>query len=545
MLEMLGGYGAPLVKGVMRRMIADCSRIVADRLLQIPDGAWSERMYVTGVLPDSRQSHQEVLTLTKRGDQLVCSNAGTSAQGGAGNSTYGFLRSSVVGALATALAWDQLGCAAGVANHVVFEPVAGTRSVARWPAAVSAHLSTFITLNVAALVTSKMVLSGAPQVRSHAYALGGLALPLGDVVFGLRENGTLVSTPSSAGQALLGGCLGAFAGRDGIDSGGSWWLVGSSAGNVEESEESGVALILFRSENPDSGGPGTWRGGNSVAVGWVPGKAFMAAAQMTFADPSTNPTAGLAGGYYGLGGNFLRLGSQRLGELISEGRLPAGRREIEELAGPLARLGPKELVLPVPRGDCIVVEFNGSGGFGDPLARDPDLVAADVRGGRVSRAAALRHYGVVVAGDGAPDHAGTASERRQIRARRLEGARRFAGEPAPGPATAAVVVLAGAAGSVDLARCEDASVWCCSACGELLGPASENFKIAARYQEFSPPAVDEHLYPDPREFGDGDVVVRQYYCPGCASLLAQEFCRRGDEPWHDYRIDATATSLNV
>jgi N-methylhydantoinase B len=163
----------------------------------------------------------------------------------------------------------------------------------------------------------------------------------------------------------------------------------------------------------------------------------------------------------------------------------------------------------------------------------------------VSPAAALRHYGVVVADDGQPDPARTASERQQIRARRLEGARTFGGERARGQATGAVVALPGAAGSVDLARCEDAAVWSCSACGELLGPASGNFKIAARYQEFSPPAVDEHLYADPREFGDGDVVVRQYYCPGCAALLAQEFCRRGDQPWHDYRIDATATSLNV
>ena len=105
---LLDEFGPAVVKGVMRRMIADCSRVVADRLLQIPDGTWSERVYVTGI-GGSRESHQEVLTLTKRGDQLLCTNEGTSPQGGAGNTTYAFLRSSVVAALMTTLAWDQLG----------------------------------------------------------------------------------------------------------------------------------------------------------------------------------------------------------------------------------------------------------------------------------------------------------------------------------------------------------------------------------------------------------------------------------------------------
>jgi N-methylhydantoinase B len=43
----------------------------------------------------------------------------------------------------------------------------------------------------------------------------------------------------------------------------------------------------------------------------------------------------------------------------------------------------------------------GGGGYGKPFARDPERVAADVRQGLVSRAAAARDYGVVVdeAGD--------------------------------------------------------------------------------------------------------------------------------------------------
>ncbi len=521
---LLDEFGPAVAKGVMRRMIADCSRVVADRLLRIPDGTWSERLYVTGI-GGGRETHQEVLTLTKRGDQVLCSNAGTSPQGGAGNTTYAFLRSSVVAALMTALGWDQLGCAAGVANHAVFEPVSGTRSVARWPAACSGHLSTFFTLDLAALVTSKMLLSGPEELRERACALGGLTMPLGDIAFGLNEQGTLVATPASPGQGLLGGCIGAFPGRDGIDSAGSWWLVGSSAGNVETDEETGVFLILFRSENPDSGGPGRWRGGNSIVVGWTPHKAFTTALQMAFTDPATNAVAGLAGGFYGLGGNFLRLASGRVGELLREGKVPRSRGEIEELAGSLSRLRFDELVIPVPPGDCVVVEFNGSGGYGDPLAREPELVRRDVAEGRVSAEAALRHYGVV-----AGDPEATERERARIRQERLgrAPAARDGGVP---------IVRTGAAGSVDVASGADGLAWACSACSQPLGPLAESFKLAAVRRELSPPEIDARMYPDPARFGDADIVLRQYCCPGCAALLAQELCRRGDEPWHDFRLD--------
>jgi N-methylhydantoinase B len=521
---LLDEFGPAVVKGVMRRMIADCSRVVADRLGQIPDGTWSERLYVTGI-GGSRESHQEVLTLTKRGDQVFCTNAGTSPQGGAGNTTYAFVRSSMVAALTTVLAWDQLGCAAGVANHIVFEPVSGTRNVARWPAACSGHLSTFFTLDLAALVTSKMLLAGPEELRERANALGGEAMPLGDVVFGLDEQGTLVATPASAGQGLLGGCIGAFPYRDGIASAGSWWLVGSSAGNVETDEESGIFLVLFRSENPDSGAPGRSRGGNGVVVGWTPHKVHVAALQMTFTDPATNAVAGLAGGYYGLGGNFLRLGSGRVGELLCEGKLPASRAQVEELAGDLRRLRFDELVLPVPPGDCVVVEFNASGGFGDPLERPPELVERDVEEGEVTADAARRHYGVVVG-----DPAASERERARIRKERLGRVPR----DAEGTVS---VVRSGAAGSVDVATDGSELLWACARCGEPLGLLAANFKLAAAQRELSPPAVDPHLYADPAEFGDAEIVLRQYCCPACAALLAQEFSRRGDEPWHDFRLD--------
>src|SRR5437764_3473840 len=54
----------------------------------------------------------------------------------------------------------------------------------------------------------------------------------------------------------------------------------------------------------------------------------------------------------------------------------------------------------LPAGTVIRIRTTGGGGWGDPLERDPALVARDVRWGKVSREAAAADYGVVLAGPG-------------------------------------------------------------------------------------------------------------------------------------------------
>lgn len=55
-------------------------------------------------------------------------------------------------------------------------------------------------------------------------------------------------------------------------------------------------------------------------------------------------------------------------------------------------------------GDRLIYRSNGGGGFGDPLAREPEAVLADVEQGWITREKAAQVYGVVVAGgNGAGD----------------------------------------------------------------------------------------------------------------------------------------------
>ncbi|MBS1888654.1 MAG: hydantoinase B/oxoprolinase family protein [Actinobacteria bacterium] len=67
--------------------------------------------------------------------------------------------------------------------------------------------------------------------------------------------------------------------------------------------------------------------------------------------------------------------------------------------------------LDLAAGDEIEVSLPGGGGYGDPLTRDPELVAADVRHGYYTVAEADSLYGVVLAADGSVDAAATARRR--------------------------------------------------------------------------------------------------------------------------------------
>jgi N-methylhydantoinase B len=72
-------------------------------------------------------------------------------------------------------------------------------------------------------------------------------------------------------------------------------------------------------------------------------------------------------------------------------------------------------------GDIVVMQSAGGGGYGDPLAREPDRVRDDVLAGYVSPERARLGYGVVFAPNGDVDVPATRAERARLAA----GRRRF------------------------------------------------------------------------------------------------------------------------
>jgi N-methylhydantoinase B len=93
------------------------------------------------------------------------------------------------------------------------------------------------------------------------------------------------------------------------------------------------------------------------------------------------------------------------------------RKILEKANGAQTIVGNKREDIPVEAGDMLHFITWGGGGWGDPLLRDPALVAKEVLQGLVSPAGALA-YGVVVDEQGSLDDAATADLRRRMRAAR-------------------------------------------------------------------------------------------------------------------------------
>ena len=142
--------------------------------------------------------------------------------------------------------------------------------------------------------------------------------------------------------------------------------------------------------NPDTGGPGRWRGGCGL-IREVEVLAPEAMVSMRI-DTVENPPWGVAGGH--------AAGSGRC--VVNPGR--ADERVLKPLSD-------GNIVF---RGDVVRVETGGGGGWGHPFDREPERVLADFQTGFVSRAKAEEDYGVVLTRDSEIDAAAT-RERRSAR----------------------------------------------------------------------------------------------------------------------------------
>lgn len=100
---------------------------------------------------------------------------------------------------------------------------------------------------------------------------------------------------------------------------------------------------------------------------------------------------------------------------LDGGCSPPERNSITVFAGTdhALRLG-KKADISVSHGDRILVRPAGGGGHGDPLLREPERVAQDVKNAYVSRAAAEAEYGIVLDESGVIDAQATARLRERL-----------------------------------------------------------------------------------------------------------------------------------
>jgi len=204
---------------------------------------------------------------------------------------------------------------------------------------------------------------------------------------------------------------------DGLDIAGDTCSVGNAIPDVEWKEQSYPALYLWRRLEPNSGGPGTFRGGRGLDFAWImwgtPDEEFLGTVCMA---EFNVPSRGFGGGVPGSVNRIRRYDETNISDLIADDRYPDfAAIEWEDIYEP----EPKEAPVRLESGDMIRHFTGGGAGLGDPLLRDPEAVAQEVHVGLLDRSIASDTYGVVLDDANSVDESATASRRKQLRSMRL------------------------------------------------------------------------------------------------------------------------------
>jgi N-methylhydantoinase B len=403
-------YGEDVVGTVGATLIEQSENLFCSRLKELPNGRWSARQFmdVEGLV------HEIHLTMTKSNDRLVFDFTGSSPQSERGinctrHATRGGLLAPLYPLLCHDIVWNE-----GIFKAVEMIAPEGTIVNCRRPAPVSIATTAAVQAvnNVSLICISKMQ-SEHPRYKDEATAVwhgGHLSLYLylrnraGSVVIG--------STTETFGGAGGGGFL-----QDGHDIGGEIPNPISRMANVETNEATYPIRYLFRRRMRDSGGPGWHRGGTGGEYAIVPHEAGDDEFGFVLSGKGTQfPMGhGLAGGYPGAPNRFVivrnaNLAAQLHGKTPIPLALEDCGQQTEEISWGQFRLS---------RDDALYVRWNGGGGYGDPLERDQEAVARDLRDGTISNDSAENVYGVVVSADGSADVSATRALRDTLRTQRI------------------------------------------------------------------------------------------------------------------------------
>ncbi|MBI0538785.1 hydantoinase B/oxoprolinase family protein [Roseomonas sp. KE2513] len=514
--ELAGRYGAGTVSEVMRLMIAQSERRTRARLRELPDGIFRATDFLEHD-GEANRLYKIHGVLEKRGETLRFDFSGSSYQApGFINCTRSGLEGAVIGSVMPMLAWD-IPWNRGILNCCEIVAPDGLVVTAQYPAPVGSATveAIWTTTNVvSALCNRLLACSKSYAPRAQAVAQGTMA------TFNLGGRNQYGEPFGLHLMDPLAGGYGAFASKDGYDAGGPHNSPMASIADVERNERAVPLFYFYRRLARDTGGCGTFAGGASAELALTLAGVDEAEALIMTHGAEVPNTAGLAGGLPGA------TVVQRWAEQgASEGVLDAAAR--------FEMLGPKPGLRPMRRGDVFAVSWQGGGGWGDPLGRDPDAVLRDLNRGVISTQTASEIYGVSVV-DGALDRDSTEALRASIRQRRIGvamPARTVVGEVLL-PIGPALTIVRNAEGD------------------HVIGPSGH--VLSSGHTRWREGAVSAPVQADqlPMHVLHAELAMTAWYCPVSGILLALDIHRADETPQHDVEIDlaqltAPTTAQNV
>ncbi len=535
-LALVDSYGMETVRTVMERLLDASETKLRRRLRELPDGTYRAVDFLDHDGFENKL-YKLALTVVKKDDGLTFDFTGSS------NQAPGFInscRATSIGGILTGLfpilaydiPWND-GLMRAV--NVILPRGSIVDPVLPAPAGSGPTAVSWVLQNAAIAALSRLV-ACSDRYRREAQGVTEGAF----VGLNIRGRNQYGEPFGSLVVDVIGGG-GAYSFKDGLDPAKGYGIVVPNIANVEWNENFAPILYSHRSMIKDTGGPGKFRGGCAGSMAFVLHDTAGLEGVLVCHGVEVPNSAGVFGAYPGsCNVNTLIKGADARAT-VWERRQPLSPSS----GGEKKDLGAKPGRFSIGATDIFEYSWQGGGGYGDPLDRDPQLVRRDVAGGLVSVRCAADIYGVTVdAGTMTVDGPGTERLRSEIRRKRLETSQpvrsgtlgvpesnsqpdrsgtacRAAGATQAGTPAPPVLRRLGewlglvAVGEQTVVRCH---------CGHVFGPGAENWKNGAVRRLAQPsaagPVVKLH----------GDLEMREYFCPQCARLHSVEIALKSDPP---------------
>ena len=386
-------YGVDALEAAYDAIIENCAETIRRELLPvIRDGVYAWEDYIEDDGVEGPQMHTLRLTMTKTADKIVLDFTGTSkeakgpinwpidyADGKFARKWMGPVLRSLA---ATPERAAEIDMNEGVLDVIELKfPPKGTLVTPNFGKATGLRFFPLLrSLGIFAALLAKATGGRMPGDHETIRIWGLHGGRIGHDFFLFRE--------------VLGG---GGPGRPWADGSDVVHVVPNSRNLPAEFSETRYPVIVERLElATDSGGAGCRRGGFGYDKRV---RALEDCEALSNADRALINTYGVNGGKYG--------GTYNL--------------EIDNPDGTVRKLAGMEDRVPVAAGSTIRIRTTGGGGWGDPLAREPEMVCYDVQCSLVSEQAARDDYGVVLGREGrryTVDQAETDRLRARVRAER-------------------------------------------------------------------------------------------------------------------------------